>query len=93
MDWLKSRDPTRYTLQLIGARDRAAVEKYVREQKVEAPYAIFSRPLNGRPWYSLVAGDYADRDAAVAARSRLPGRISRTDVWPRSFASVQENLR
>jgi DamX protein len=93
VEWLKSRDPGRYTLQLIGARDRAAIEKYVGEHGVKAPYAIFARPLNGRPWYSLVAGDYADRDAAVAARSRLPRSLSRSDIWPRSFASVQETLR
>lgn len=90
--WLKSREPGRYTLQLVGARDRAAVEKFVRVHKVAPPFAIFERSLSGRPWYSLVAGDYADRGAALAARDRLPAALAKSDIWPRTFASVQESL-
>lgn len=91
--WLKSRRPERYTLQLVGARERAAVEKFVRRHRVERPYAIFERSLNGRPWYSLVAGDYPDRDAAIAARGGLPNSLRRSDIWPRTFASVHESLK
>jgi DamX protein len=91
--WLKSRQPERYTLQLVGARERAAVEKFVRKHRVERPYAIFERSLNGRPWYSLVAGDYPDRDAAIAARGGLPNSLRRSDIWPRTFASVHESLK
>jgi len=90
--WLKSRAPERYTLQLVGARDRAAVEKFVQVHNVAPPFAIFERSLSGRPWYSLVAGDYADRDAALAARTRLPKALAASDIWPRTFASVQESL-
>lgn len=86
--WLDSRDPKRYTLQLVGGRERAAVEKFVREHRVPRPYAIFARELKGRPWYSLVAGDFADRDAAVAARARLPASLRARDAWPRTFGSI-----
>lgn len=90
--WLKSRAPNRYTLQLVGARDRAAIERFVRKNRVKQPFAIFERTLNGRPWFSLVAGDYRDRDAAIAARDRLPKPLPKADSWPRTFASIQENL-
>jgi len=86
--WLKSRQPRRYTLQLVGARDRARVEGYAREQGLAQPYAIFERRLDGRPWYSLVVGDYPDRAAAVVARDRLPAGIARDGVWPRTFESI-----
>ena len=91
--WLKSRRPGRYTLQLVGARERAAVDKFVRTHRVAQPYAVFERSLNGRPWFSLVAGDYPDRDAAIAARGRLPKSLGRSDIWPRTFGSVQEILK
>ena len=91
-DWLTGRDPARYTLQLVGARDRAAIEKFIRDNAVAAPYAVFERMLNGAPWYSLVAGDYPDRAAAIAARERLPKRLERSGVWPRTFESIQKAM-
>lgn len=88
--WLSSRPPGRYTLQLVGSRDRSAVQKFVRDFGIEQPYAIFERDLKGKPWYSLIAGDYPDRDAAIAARGRLPKRLERSGVWPRTFGSVEK---
>ena len=88
-DWLNSRDAGRYTLQLVGATNRASIEKFVTIHNISAPFAIFERQLNGRPWYSLVAGDYPDRAAAVAARERLPASLKGAGIWPRTFASVQ----
>lgn len=88
-DWLNSRDAGRYTLQLVGATNRASIEKFVTIHNISAPFAIFERQLNGRPWYSLVAGDYPDRAAAVAARERLPASLQNAGIWPRTFASVQ----
>lgn len=92
-DWLESRRPERYTLQLVAARDRDAVERYVARHGIKAPYAIFERRLDGRPWYALVAGDYPDRAAALRARDALPGGIRTADVWPRTFASIRELQR
>ena len=91
-DWLTGRDPSRYTLQLVGARDRAAIEKFIRDNAVAAPYAVFERMLNGAPWYSLVAGDYPDRAAAIAAREHLPKHLERSGVWPRTFESIQKAM-
>ena len=91
LKWLRAQPKTRYTLQLVGARDRAAVEAFIRKYHIRAPYAVFERDLGGRPWYSLVGGSYPSRDAAVAARARLPKGIA--GVWPRTFASVHEQLK
>jgi DamX protein len=88
--WLMSRAPGRYTLQLVGARQRAALDKFVRDHNISRPYAVFERQMGGSAWYSLVAGDYPDRDAAVAARERLPQALKGTGVWPRTFGSISE---
>jgi septal ring-binding cell division protein DamX len=76
---------------LVGARDPAAVRKFIGDNRLGQPYAIFERPLDGRPWYSLVAGDYPDRKAAVAARDRLPGGLAGSGAWPRTFESIQKS--
>lgn len=90
--WLKAQQPEKYTLQLVGARDRASIDKFVERNRVAGPYAVYVRDLNGKPWYSLVAGVYASRDAAVEARSRLPAPLNGSGVWPRTFASIHEQL-
>jgi len=46
------------------------------------------RKLNGADWYSLVAGDYPDRDAAIAARARMPAALAEAGIWPRTFGSI-----
>ena len=92
MRWLTSREPGHYTLQLVGARDRAAIERFARDRGIASPHAIFERELDGRPWYSLVAGDYPDRSAALAARARLPAGVDRAKVWARSFESIQKSF-
>ncbi len=90
--WLQSRAPGHYTLQLVGSRDRAAVQKFVRKHGIKQPYAIFERDLKGEPWYSLVAGDYPDRDAAIAGRTRLPRTLGRSGIWPRTFDSIIKSM-
>ena len=90
MQWLTSREPGHFTLQLVGSRDRAAVRKFAREHGIAEPHAIFERDLKGRPWYSLVAGDYPDRAAAIAARERLPKGLARSGIWPRTFGSIHK---
>ena len=90
--WLKAESPQRYTLQLVGARESAAIDKFIAKHGIKPPYAVFARDLSGKPWYSLVAGSYADRDAAVAARAAMPAELSQGGVWPRTFASVHEQI-
>ena len=93
LGWLKSQPPGRYTLQLLGARDRAAIRRFARRHRIPQPWAVFERELDGRPWYSLVAGSYPDRAAAVAARARLPAAIARAGAWPRTFGSIQAEFQ
>lgn len=84
--WLRTQPAGNYTLQLVGSRNRASIDRFIRQHGLSGPYAVFSRDLDGLPWYSLVSGSYPDRDAAIAARKRLPAGIS--GVWPRTFASI-----
>lgn len=91
--WLDSRPPGHYTLQLVGARERDSIERFVARHAIVPPYAVFERQLDGRPWYALVAGDYPDRDAALRARERLPAALRSRDIWPRTFGSIRELMQ
>lgn len=89
--WLRSQPGDHFTLQLVGARERSAIDRFVRRHDLPEPYGVFVRDLGGRPWYSLVWGTFPSRDAALAAGKRLPARIQK-DIWPRDFASIQAQL-
>ncbi len=93
MAWLLAQPPEHWTLQLVGSRERASIDAFLRRHRIPPPHAVFERRLDGQPWYSLVAGSYPSRDAAVAARARLPAAIARSGVWPRTFASVREQMQ
>jgi septal ring-binding cell division protein DamX len=90
MAWLRERQGTHYTLQLAGARDRASLQVLVKRHDLSGKCLIFERDLKGRPWYSLVCGDYRDRPAAVQARDVLPRTLRK--AWPRTFDSIRQQL-
>lgn len=85
--WLRAQPANNYTLQLVGSRDRASIDRFIRKHGLVGPHAVFSRDLDGDPWYSLVSGSYPGRESAIAARKRLPAGLS--GVWPRTFASIR----
>ncbi|MEJ1389458.1 MAG: AAA family ATPase [Candidatus Sedimenticola sp. (ex Thyasira tokunagai)] len=90
--WLQVQNPGSYTLQLIGVQSEQAAYAFTARHKVEQVSAIFKTEREGKPWFSVVHGVYADRDAAVAAREVLPAGVRSGAVWPRSFASIQQAI-
>jgi DamX protein len=88
--WLLAQPAGYYTLQLVGGRQRSSIDKFIHRYGIAPPYAVFARDLDGKPWYSLVSGSYPNRESAVAARAKLPKDID--GVWPRTFASIHEQL-
>ena len=78
-----------YTLQLLGVRDRAAIERVVRGLANPDRYEIVSSTYQGQPWYVLIHGQYPDAAKARADINRLPDAFSSQSPWPRTFASLR----
>jgi DamX protein len=91
--WLRTQNPGNYVLQLIGAREIRTLEKYLENAPgVRAKLAIISTTNAGQPWHIFVYGIYTDRDAAMADVNQLPAAIRRPQPWPRTVASVLQDL-
>jgi septal ring-binding cell division protein DamX len=90
-EWLNAQPGQNFTLQLVGSRDRSSIDQFIHRYGIAKPYAVFVRDLGGSPWYSLVSGSYPSRGSAIAARAKLPKGVA--GVWPRTFASIREQLR
>jgi len=90
--WLLGQEPAAYTLQLIGLGDEKAVARFIERHRLNKDVAYFRSNRDGTPWYSVLYGIYPNRDAAVAARATLPGKLGH-GVWPRTLGSVQQAIR
>jgi len=78
-----------YTLQLLGVRDRSAIERVVSGLENPDRYEIVSSTYQGEPWYVLIHGQYEDAVQARADINRLPDAFTGQSPWPRTFASLR----
>ncbi|MFM1892075.1 MAG: hypothetical protein RLZ44_1152, partial [Pseudomonadota bacterium] len=86
--WLRAQPAKHYTLQLVGARDPAALRRFVNTHGLQGDYAVVVRDLKGKPWYSLVYGSFADREQALRHKTSLDQGMAK-DAWPRRFADLR----
>lgn len=91
--WLMEQAPKHFTLQLIGVRDEGAVKSFIEQYRLTGDVAYFKMTRSGGAWFSVLYGVYPTREAAVKARSKLPAPLRKSDVWPRTFASVQAAIK
>ncbi|MFK7159496.1 AAA family ATPase [Marinospirillum sp. MEB164] len=90
--WLMERNPNHFALQMMGSLEEASVRQFI-QQANQSGLVYFEGRYQGNPWFVVVYGDYANRDAAVAAIPNLPEALRNQRPWARSFASIQNDLR
>ena len=88
--WYAGQPTSNYVVQILGTSSEAAAQNFVKEQGGE--YRYFKKVLNGKPLYVITYGNFANRDAAVSAIKALPAKVQAGKPWPRTVASVQQEL-
>ena len=92
-NWLLQQQPGAFTLQLLGSRDPASMNAYIRRNKLDpAKTAYYRGRYRDADWYVLLYGVYPDKASALATRKALPGQVQKDKPWPRSFKSVQGSI-
>lgn len=91
--WLQARDPKRYTVQLYSGKSLDALRAIAAVTASSEPQAYYTTGSRSGPWYSLVAGDFADAASAQAAAGKLTARDSTIKPWIRRFDEIQAKLR
>ncbi len=93
-DWLKQQSPNHYVLQLMGAYDDEAMNKFIAKNiSNKQQIAKFTTVNQNKIWYVLVYGKYTNRDQAVAAIPSLPSVLRELKPWPRKIETIQRDLR
>ena len=82
---------TNWTVQLAGSYDESKIASF--QQQLALDTRRYRKLRNGKDWYVVVYGNFADRDQANAAVSTLPGSLRRMQPWVRSTAEIQREIR
>src|SRR5471030_1572950 len=88
--WYAGQAPAHYVVQILGTSSEATAQAFVKEQGGE--YRYFKKTLQGKPLYVVTYGSFADRNAALAAIKVLPAKVQAGKPWPRTVASIQQEL-
>ena len=81
--------PDGYVLQLFGVRDHDATAKYLKKHNLESNSAVVASMHDGEPWYVVIHGSYATREAASNAAKSLSKQLESLKPWPRPVASLK----
>ena len=82
-----------YMLQLMGALDELRTRGVVKQYIGRLPVTYIETRRKDKPWFVAVAGPYDTRAAALAAIKELPPQLQKERPWPRSIATLQQEIR
>ena len=88
--WYSGQAPGNYVVQILGTSSEASAQAFVKAEGGD--YRYFKKTLQGKPLYVITYGNFSSRDAAVAAIKTLPAKVQAGKPWPRTVASVQQEL-
>jgi DamX protein len=88
-NWYAGQAAGNYVVQVIGTSSEATARSFTQQG---SEYRYFKKTLQGKPLYVVTYGSFPNRDAALAAIKNLPEKVQAGKPWPRSVASVQQDL-
>lgn len=89
--WYKAQPGGNYVVQVLGTGVEANAQAFVRQQGAE--YRYFTKVLQGKSLYVVTYGNFSSRAAAQAAIKGLPAKVQASKPWPRTIASVQQEMK
>lgn len=91
--WLQGLPPSHYVIQLLGAAEESTVKRFLGQHPSLKQVTFYKTWRQGKPWYVVVQGDYADYEAAKAGIKRLPGAVQQQTPWVRKVDAVQKEVK
>lgn len=82
-----------YALQLVASSNEQKIKDFISSNGLKGKAHYFSGLRNGKPWYTVVYGDFPNKTAALANINKLPKGIQKLNPWVRSYSSIQSDIR
>lgn len=89
--WYRSQSGGNFALQILGTGSEANAQAFIRQQG-GGDFRYFKKTLQGKPFYVVTYGSFPNRAAALAAVKKLPSKVQAGKPWPRTFASIQQEI-
>ncbi|TWI54179.1 DamX protein [Pseudomonas duriflava] len=90
--WYGSQTGAKYALQVLGTSSESSAQTFIQQQPDSANYRYFKKMHQGKVLYVVTYGSFANRAAAEAAVKTLPPQVQSIKPWPRTFASIQQDI-
>ncbi len=86
--FLMALPPGNYSIQVLGAGSKKTIENFIAGYSGTGDLYYFRTRRNGKDWYSVLYGVYADRASAIEATGQLPDEIKKHSPWARKMADI-----
>jgi septal ring-binding cell division protein DamX len=87
--WLRDSPPEHLTLQIQAGTNLRGLQAFAAKHALPEPQSYVRSVRNGRPWYALVVGHYAEARGAQAAATALTVKLRGTKPWIRTAGNIQ----
>ena len=81
------------TIQIIGALDKASVERFVEAQANKDLLRLVTINRDNKPWHIVLADHYTDNTQARAAIQQLPQNQVNASPWIRKVSDLKQGIR
>lgn len=92
LGWLEGQAAGAFTLQILAARDEAAVKSFIAGQGNPDQFSYFRGYDNGQPWYVVVYGVYGSREQAEGTAATLDIGLDSRPV-AKAFSDYVEQIK
>jgi TPR repeat protein len=92
-DWVNSRPPGHYTLQLIASESAEAIGKLLKRNRFKRQTVVYRFQAKGKTFYALGYGHFTSADEARQGTHELPESLRANSPWPRRFAVIQALIK
>ncbi|WP_158657804.1 SPOR domain-containing protein [Agarilytica rhodophyticola] len=90
--YLMQQNPNAYTLQVIAASGKAALEAYIERQSNRKTLHMYRGVSKRKNWFVVVQGVYSSREEALKGIKSLPSEQSKAGPWPRKISAIQQEI-
>ena len=77
----------------MGGYDRQAIRAFIDQHQIQANSMVYEATFHGKPWYTLLYGDYTSASTAHAAVGELEPSLKQLKPWVKSFGLVQQEIK
>ncbi len=74
-----------YAIQLMGSYDKPSIQSFIARSSLSDQAHIVEATFHGKPWFTLMYGDYRSMNEAKSALAELPQQLQQLKPWVKAY--------